>query len=215
MPSSRHQAPVPGIGPPFVPSSLTVHPKSKGYSLNHVALQVSSIDQAFLFYVDFLGLSLAFAVNTGPFTAYYLGYAQEGVDTSPADLAGSTSTRTGFLELIFSHDDEATGNEGPRQGPTVAVNGPTQTSSKQRFGFAHLGFRVPDVDEALKRATEKGFNVIKPFGDADVSHVRFPNWEAGYGSRKRSHPFFQNALAGIGFIEDPDGNVIELLPPDL
>src|SRR5882757_4953456 len=99
-PEEREQPPLPPPGPPFIPSSFsptTNNVETKGYILNHVGLQISSAASSLSFYVDFLGMSMIFAVNTGPFTAYYFSYPQEG-DEEPADMARTAGSRSGLLE---------------------------------------------------------------------------------------------------------------------
>ncbi|KAJ9633603.1 hypothetical protein H2204_006809 [Knufia peltigerae] len=187
---SQHESllelpPAPEPGTPYISQTILCRvPATKDYVLNHVALQIESPASSLAFYIDFLGMSLIFVVNTGPFTAYYLGYPQKS-DVSPADMAAETGVRSGLLELISLHDK---------------VDDTPETSPSKRRGFAHLGIRVPDVSETLKLAKEKGWKVIKHLDNVEPYDMPLPGkihgaWQAG----------FDQTFAQIGFLEDPDG----------
>jgi lactoylglutathione lyase len=149
-------------------------------------------------------MSVAFAINAGPFSAYYLGYPEEG-DESSANMARSVGTRSGLLELIVTHGD----NGGDQQESGESGR---KTS---KVGFAHLGFRVPDVAETLQRAKDRGFKVLKTVDDVRLQSMPLPSW-SGHQGRKISSSQqwqggFETTFAQIGFLEDPDGYV-NLMP---
>jgi catechol 2,3-dioxygenase-like lactoylglutathione lyase family enzyme len=187
--------PEPIPGPPYIPQSFqsSSHGSAiEGAVLNHVALQIESASLSLAFYIDFLGMSLIFAINTGPFTAYYLGYAQPS-DPSPAEMAVATGVRSGLLELILPHDDI----EG-------AVEGQCHT---KRRGFAHIGIRVSDVSETLKLAEQRGWKVVKRLVDVAVKDMPLPGWDGEIGRETKWQGGFEKTFAQIGFLEDPDGYV--------
>ncbi|KIW12691.1 hypothetical protein PV08_09969 [Exophiala spinifera] len=192
--------PLPPPGPPFIPASFpqnTDDGDTDGYVLNHVALQISSPAASFAFYVDFLGMSLIFALNAGPMTAYYLGYPDKGNDTVPADMARASGGRSGLLELIVAHNEHG-------QAEHAETNG--FEKPRRKAGFAHLGLRVPDVAATLRRAEEKGWKVAKPLDKVDVHFMPLPGWERQPESTVRKwEGGFEKTFAQIAFIQDPDG----------
>ena len=202
MPNPSPPIPIPGT--PLVPSEFAVRSATEGtagYILNHVALHITSRTRSFAFYVDFLGLQLIFAISAGPFVAYYLGYPGDG-DTCPADIARTSGSRSGLLELISTSDqDEA---EAPEE---VASDSGIEFGQKpSAFGFAHLGFRVPDVSATLERARSMGWEVLKPLGEASVDKVPLPGCQSG--QEKTGQAWiggFEKTIAQIGFVKDPDG----------
>lgn len=209
---SHQEVPLPEPGPPLIPETFSAGsqmPLTKGYILNHVALQITSAAASLAFYVDFLGLSLVFVLNAGPFTAYYLGYPQE-TDTTPIDMMRHLGTRSGLLELILDHGtigrDPETGEGGNAAQPPGKGNASRRPPT---HGLAHLGFRVPDVGDTLRRAEEKGWTVLKRMQDLEVSNMPLPCWDS---VELQGHPRpwkgeFEAAFAQIGFVQDPDGCV--------
>lgn len=103
---SNYKPPKPAPGPPFLPetfASSVTQSETAGYLLTHTALQIRSAEVSLPFYLGMLGMTLIFALNAGPFTAYYLGYPQEG-DKATGEIAATTGFRRGLLELIEVHD---------------------------------------------------------------------------------------------------------------
>ncbi|KAH8804503.1 Glyoxalase/Bleomycin resistance protein/Dihydroxybiphenyl dioxygenase [Xylogone sp. PMI_703] len=209
--SSEQRPPFPAPGPPFVSPEFSRSPgpsKTDGYLLNHVALQIKSPEKSLSFYVDFLGMCLVFAFNTGPFTAYYLGYPEKG-DESPKNIAKYMGTRSGLLELIWLHEDVSNSD--------IGHGGLGKNSAGT--GFAHLGIRVPDVRQTLKYAEDLGFKILKKMDDVEVRSMPLPSW-ASQGDKegklvRKWEGGFEKILAQIAFIEDPDGNCIEILPREI
>lgn len=199
MSAPGRQPPAPQPGPPLVPSEFFSSELSKkGYVLNHIALQVSSAATSLAFYVDLLGMSVAFAINAGPFSAYYLGYPEEG-DESSADMAKSSGTRSGLLELIVTNGDNGGDEQKSRESDRKTMQG----------GFAHLGFRVPDVAETLQRAKDRGYKVLKVVDDVRLQNMPLPSWSGHQGremlSSQQWQGGFETTFAQIAFLEDPDG----------
>ncbi|KAK4946326.1 hypothetical protein LTR10_014524 [Elasticomyces elasticus] len=207
MPATEQQqhVPTPEPGPPHIPAQFPVGREAsatEGYVLNHVALQISSASASLAFYTDFLGMILVFALNAGPFTAYYLGYPAE-TDSRPADMAATMGSRSGLLELILSHD-QPTSSEDQE---STKGSGTVDCERKLNHGFAHLGIRVPDVAETLKRAERLGCKVHKFVGDVEVSHMPLPGWDVTKveDRARRWAGGFERTFAQIGFVKDPDG----------
>ena len=188
--------------PAFSPQSKT--PETEGYVCNHVALQIGSVAASLSFYADFLGMSLIFALNAGPFTAYYLGYPEEG-DGGPGDMVRGMGGRQGLVELLRMNDGEVDGGvkDGSGDGEGERARG------SRGGGLAHLGFRVPDVAETLRRAEERGWEVRKRVGEVDVRYMyeSLPGGEveAPQGQRRGWEGGFEKTFAQIGFVRDPDG----------
>jgi lactoylglutathione lyase len=178
----------PNPGDYFVAPTLTRLPDSTAadYRLNHSMLRISNPARSLGFYSDLFGMSLIFSFNTGPFTIYYMAYPGAD-DTVPRDILVTSGSRAGLLELFHVH-----GTENDK-----LVNGNEEGS----FGFGHLGFTVPDVVEALKRAEGAGYNVIKWPGDVRVSTLGLPE-----GVQEGTlHMKFVNMYNQVGFVKDPDG----------
>lgn len=203
----QQKIPIPEPGLPHVPAHFPVSQEAsetQGYVLNHVALQITSASASLAFYVDFLGMSLVFALNAGPFMAYYLGYSSE-TDSCPADMMARMGSRSGLLELILSRDQPGSSEEDVQGG-----EGSQKTVRRVRglgHGFAHLGIRVPDVVETLKRAARLGWTVHKPVDGVEVNHMPLPGWNTTKAEdrAKRWEGGFERTFAQIGFVEDPDG----------
>ncbi|KAI8937389.1 hypothetical protein NX059_006593 [Plenodomus lindquistii] len=199
MSTRGRQPPALRPGPPLVPSDVfSSELSTNGYVLNHIALQVSSAATSLAFYVDFLGMSVAFEINAGPFSAYYLGYPEEG-DESSADMAKSAGTRSGLLELIVTNG----GNGGDEQKSCESGQ------KTMQGGFAHIGFRVPDVAETVQRAKDRGYKVLKAVDDVRLQSMPLPSWSGHQGretlSSQRWKSEFETTFAQIAFLQDPDG----------
>lgn len=120
-------------------------------------------------------------MNAGPFTIYYLGHPPPG--TSSQDLeswANKTSeiptlTQTsGLLELYHVHGTESIARDGG-EGQVSTGNVPPH------LGFAHLGFTVPDVTEAVERLRADGVRILKEVGVCERENVPLSNWEERRG----------------------------------
>lgn len=154
-------------------------------------------------------MSLVFTLNAGPFTAYYLGYRQGEGDATPADIARTSGVRSGLLELIKAHDDDSDGGSASKDDASRKES--RIKSQAPGRGFAHLGYRVPDVAETLRRAEEKGWKVFKALDDLDVRFMPLPSWERNESEGKAGREGmkweggFEKTFAQIGFVQDPDG----------
>ena len=165
---------------------------TQGSRLHHVMLRVSNPERSLRFYSDFLGMSLIFKLDAGPFTVYYLGYPAPD-DGNPADLAKGMASRTGFLELVYVHPQNVE-HEIPPIIPAVV-------------GFGHLGWYVADVEGTLNRARDHGYTVVKNNSNLSITTMDLPKSVA---ATPCCAPFLAS-FAQIGFIRDPDGYVPALL----
>lgn len=176
----------------FTATSTATH----GYRLNHTMLRVADAARSLEFYTDFLGMSLVFRLDAGPFTIYYLGYPST-LDKDPMDMAKSLSSRSGLLELMHFHEPsqsntraQATSDSPGRDGEDGAARG----------GFGHLGLVVPDVEQALERARQHGYVVLKQPSSTSATALELSQVESD-----ALHRNFLTAFTQIGFLRDPDG----------
>lgn len=131
--------------------------------VDHIGLSVADLEAQRDWYCAAFGLE---AVS--PFTIGPLGL--RGVFVKSVDGVA--------LELL-----ERDGSTHPRPAEAVPESLLTQ-------GFAHLCFRVEDVDAALERAVAAGGTVVGTPGPSPEPGVRF------------------------AFVRDPEGNFVELLDRD-
>ncbi|KAL3584693.1 hypothetical protein FPOAC2_14474 [Fusarium poae] len=189
------EQPAGSVVPP--PGDRRMNPTStanpSGYRMTHTMIRISDPEKSLNFYQSLLRMSLIFTLNTGPCIVYYLGYPDEG-DHSPADILKG-GMGTGLLELVHVPAKKIAQTECERAPISV-----------QSLG--HLGFKVPDVKALLEMAQEQGHTILKP-----VSHV--PATVVGIHDgldTETLHPSFANTYSQIGFIADPDGHCLEILP---
>jgi len=173
-----------------------------GPILNHVAIKVTSVAASKAFYADILGMKELFTINTGRFTAHYLGSSFSSEESSK-DILASLGTRSGLLELIHKE-----------KHATDAVRDSTWSSEKagfdlvapkERQGFVHLGYRVPDVAATLERARQGGWQILKDINEISVSEGVLPGRSTKAQPLGEWTPGFLHTLAQIGFVADPDG----------
>lgn len=94
-------------------------------------------------------------------------------------------TATGLLELYHIPDHQGGYRNGNENGGE---------------GFGHVGFSVPDVGDVLKRASEMGYRVIKPLGEAKLEQFGVPS-SVKSEDVVEGYKFVFRQLA---FIVDPD-----------
>jgi lactoylglutathione lyase len=171
-----------------IPESLTpANPATTGYRLNHTMLRITNPQNSLRFYVEFMGMSLIFTFNAGPFSVYYLSYPSTD-DRTPSDIEHSMRLRSGLLELLHVHN---------------SINAtPLRYNNEQGLvGFGHLGFCVPDVEETLQRAEQAGWSVVKSLRNVSVKAMALPE-----GVPEGSfHEKFVATFSQVGFLSDPDG----------
>lgn len=183
--------PARSIGVREIPEAFTpASPFTQGSRLHHVMLRVGDPEKSLRFYNDFLGMSLIFKLDAGPFTVYYLGYPGPD-DRTPADLAKGMASRSGFLELVHVHPQCAEQTAEQKLPPIIPA----------LVGFGHLGWYVADVEGTLKRARDTGYTVVKDKSNLSITTMDLPDSVA---VTPCCAPFLAS-FAQIGFIRDPDG----------
>lgn len=206
LPVGQHLAGGHGLDSPV--SSATA-----GYRLNHLMIRIRNPAESLHFYIDLMGMRTVFAMNTGPFTVYYLGYPQTEAHRADAQMFARetvpnpvlTST-AGLLELCHFHGSEALSPDEFRLS-----NG----NVPPHLGFGHLGFTVPDVPAALGRLIANGVTVVKPLGRSTRESVPISRWESeelkiGRGDLDIN---YRGILDQIAFVQDPVSFVFFFVSP--
>ena len=156
-------------------------PATEGFVFNQTMIRIRDPEQSLAFYCDVLGMTLLRKLDFADFkfTLYFLAHLTDDDPEIPADdekRSAYALTQRGVLELTHNWGTESdpefggyhNGNDDPR-------------------GFGHIGFAVPDIDEACRR-----------FENLGVRFVKRPD---------------EGAMRGLAFIRDPDGYWIEILNP--
>lgn len=102
--------------------------------------------------------------------------------------------KQGLLELYHIPADAST--------PYVSGN----DYSAPGVGFGHIGFTVPNVDEATKRVQEFGFEVIKPLDQAREDQMALPD-EVVQGKWGEVVEGYKHVFRQLTFVKDPDVSV--------
>lgn len=174
-----------------------------GPILNHVAIKVASIAASKAFYADLLEMKELFTIDTGRFTAHYLGSSHSPEESSKEILA-SLGTRSGLLELIHEETHGSDDDCDPTRSSGMMADSDL-VACKERQGFVHLGYRVPDVAATLERARQGGWQILKDVNEIHISEDVLPGRSTKAQSLGEWTPGFLHTLAQIGFVADPDG----------
>lgn len=173
------------VGVHVIPPPRPASVETAGFRLNHLMIRITNPEASLKFYNDCLGLHTVFMLNTGAWTIYYLG---------PRDVTiENMGTASGLLELYHIPGHLSKYKNGNENGGE---------------GFGHLGFTVPDVDAALKRAAEFGYKIIKPLGEDKTEQLGVPDFVKGDDVAEGYKYVFRQ----LAFILDPDGYWVELVP---
>lgn len=178
-----------------------------GYNINHFDLNVYDLDVSMHFYGKILGMRNIFTYEVSPvLELVYLGYSVGGKNgtgfQTAEELYRQKDNTAGLVELLHRKDCNSA-NPKPRL--------PASTTKPNTF--CHVGLVVPDIRATEKRmriSTSRSSSVDTPskgpianaFGVGDVSTQEARGVVAG--------------LEAIGFklalvVEDPDGNIVEIL----
>lgn len=103
-------------------------------------------------------------------------------------------TSKGLLELYHVPADSST--------PYVSGN----EYSAPGVGFGHVGFTVPDVAQALERASSFGYEIIKPLNEAKVDQMGMPD-EVVQGKHGEVAEGYKHVFKQLAFVKDPDVSV--------
>jgi lactoylglutathione lyase len=113
----------------------------------------------------------------------------QSTETCP-DIATRCHSK-GLLELHHIPADSSTpyasGNDYP--GPGI--------------GLGHIGFSVPDVAEAVERVKGFGYEVIKPWDEANDEQMGLPE-DALSGKYGKISEAFRHSFRQIALVKDPD-----------
>ena len=168
-------------------------PETIGYNLNHTCIRVKDLEVSLKFYRDLLGMRSIFYVDSKSFIVYYLGYPKRGTQQSGEEILADRLQRSGLLELIyFKNEKQNEEFQGNRQ------------IHPYHTGFCHLGLCVPSVPKAMKRFKENGVKIVKDVGELPTG--------AMYGCDDELAERFAGLVRRIGFVADPDGYWVEIVP---
>jgi lactoylglutathione lyase len=112
-------------------------------------------------------------------------------DTNLRAGMATLGTSKGLLELYHIPADSSTPYASGNDYATSGV------------GFGHIGFTVPDVAEALKRAKSFGFEVIKPLNEAKEEQMGLPD-KVVNGDHGSVHERYMHVFRQLTFVKDPD-----------
>ncbi|KAF1933536.1 uncharacterized protein M421DRAFT_931 [Didymella exigua CBS 183.55] len=189
---------------------------TNGYRLNHFMLRISNPTRTLHFYTTLMGMRIVFTRNVGPITVYCLGYLQTAsYRANPKTYAAETSkhevltSTLGLLELVHFRTKEE--DDGAEEGSGQAEIC-TKSGDQGRLGFNHLGFTVLDVGATVHRL-RGDVQVVKDVGERPNEVVPITRWERQNGASERAlSEGFGRLFKQLGFVRDPDGYLVELLP---
>ena len=182
-------------------------PKTTGYFVNHLALNVRDMNQSIKWYGEVFGLRLIFQFHlTAKVSIAYLGHSHGGRNgtgfQTALELSRQRNNIEGLVELVYFAD---------RAADIVPSTAHTNT-------FSHFGLVVPDIQAAQARFEKLGVNILRKVGE--TGKLQDPLAESlGVGGLADRDPAeaekVLQALLGAGgrdfiFIADPDGNMIEV-----
>lgn len=151
--------------------------ETRGFVFNQTMLRIKDPSASIAFYRKIMGMQLVKAIpfEAFSFTLYFMGYV-----AGPEDFPESEQER---LDHAFGQPAmlELTHNWGTESAPGPVYH----DGNAQPQGFGHIGFCVPDVEEACRRFERLGVEFVKRPDDGKMK--------------------------GIAFIKDPDGYWIEIL----
>ncbi|KAI1370086.1 hypothetical protein F4677DRAFT_398462 [Hypoxylon crocopeplum] len=183
-------------------------PATTAYQLNHASLNVRNLTRSLDFYNRIFGMRHMYTVQvTEHFYTAYMGHSSGGRNgtgyQTTAELIRNQANSQGLLELLYVDIED-----------DYVISPSTDIPNT----FSHLGFIVPDIDEAQNRLEVSNVSIYKRVGEPFPRDG--PVINAGVLNRSRfSQEEFESIIAGMsestkGFIlaADPDGNMIEIVP---
>lgn len=160
----------------------THDPATHNFVFNQTMMRIKDPKRTLQFYSDVMGMTLVKRLDFPEmeFTLYFMAALspeqKEQWSADSNERIQQTFSRPAMLELTHNWGDEDneslsfhSGNEEPK-------------------GFGHIGFAVPDIDEACERFEQMGVEFQKKPQDGKMK--------------------------GIAFIKDPDGYWIEIFTPN-
>ena len=119
--------------------------------------------------------------------------------------------RTDFNAYLYLGDQLLELSQAKEKKPVTIPKTSKETMNYmfKKVGINHLGIRVDDLDEAIKKIEDAGAVVIRPIEKFEP-HIDFVKEVSNEKLRRASQPINRKFWRICGFF-DPDGNYIELL----
>ncbi|KIY01496.1 uncharacterized protein Z520_03048 [Fonsecaea multimorphosa CBS 102226] len=165
------------------------------YKFNQIGIRVSDLQRSLHFYQDVLGMKELGRMEFETVKICFVGYPEGAAGPDGTATGRSFLAREGVLELIWSeHSSKHITNANEHPG----------------FGLIKLCFTVPDISACMKRMEDKGVKVLKQPGSPQGLEVAARATGAEMPEKGRNQGLWK-AVTGVGFVEDPDGYLIELV----
>jgi lactoylglutathione lyase len=197
------------FGPEEYPDKETV-----GININHVALNVGNLTASIEFYTKILGVRVIFVYHATPlFEIAYLGHVSGGHNgtgyQTPLEMNLQKNNMKGLVEFVYIAPNMT---EPPREAPVA--------STRKTNTLSHIGIIVPNIMETQQRCKNAGMKIVK---EVDVQPELLGGASNAYGLGllpPGSDEIAAQVIAGLAlsgtanylFIEDPDGNLLEIEP---
>lgn len=146
-------------------------PATNGFVFNQTMLRIADPVRSLDFYTRVMGMTLLRKLDFPEmeFSLYFLTYGEDFSEISADDAKRTAQTfgRPAVLELTHNWGDTAdtveyhSGNSDPR-------------------GFGHIGFHVPDLEEACQRFDDLGVTFQKRLSDGKMNYIAFIKDPDGY-----------------------------------
>ena len=187
-------------------------PSTVGYNINHVGFVVSNITATLYFYTQLIGMTHMWTYHaTSTYSISCVGHGAGGRNgtgyQTPLELTNQKNNMQGLLEFIYI---------SPK-----ATNPPPQKpipSTAKSHSFSHIGLMVPDIRATQRRMKSAGVKIIKEVGvDNPLTGAMPQAYGLGLlppGNEKLVEEavkgFEASGSTAFLFVEDPDGNLIEI-----
>lgn len=204
----------PGMPPVEFGSDDPSDPATTGYLINHFSLNVKNLTASLDFYSNVFGLRHIFTVQASEHLSIaYMGHAQGGRNgtgyQTTQEISREKNNNAGLVEMIYL--------DIPGREDLPASSDTTNT-------FGHIGMVVPDIEAAQARLEDMpSVKIHKRYGDATSSEGPIANangfppsaWEQIDDEERK---VIEQVLSAINerfvYVEDPDGNIIEIQGQD-
>ncbi|EHY58846.1 hypothetical protein HRR83_001895 [Exophiala dermatitidis] len=159
------------------------------WKFNHVSIRVSDLDKSLFFYEVVLGMKRMTLLPFDDLTIVLLGYV--------ADSDGEALlAREGVLELVHSKHS--------KPYATNAIRHP-------ELGLAKLCFAVPNLEACMTRIKEYNVHIVKEPGSIEGEEEIAKALGASLSNHVICSRKLHESLQAVGFVEDPDGYLLELV----
>lgn len=184
----------------------------RSFHINHMGLNVHNLTTSMDFYGNVLGMRHIITIQYTPsYSLTYMGFAQGGRNgtgfQTGAELLRDKNNMDGLIKLFHFAESE---------NSLVASTGRTNT-------LTNIGLVVPDVQAAQDRFERHGVKIIKRIGETTVSASGPLANATNLGPAATQDAAEVDAVIkgllttdfeNISFVEDPDGNMIEVVKQD-